>query len=384
MTVNESKYAQDGVNIEEGDIFSRRAGEICKASYENSPFYQIDDMSSGNFRGPRGGLRRNLPGGCYEAFAPDGTGTKMICLAVAGEFRGGGADLIEMTAMDIVRWGGLAIGIIDVLDVSTLGIKGDATNNAAIDLIEGLGEAAKIARMVIVQGETAELGVCVGSDDPNAVLKANWAGMAFGAYHRKKMILGNTLSVGQIFVALPDFFRGNGMSSARKAHVLRFGPEYYNTPEGRASMKEVATPSAIYDPLLTQLNGWWAPDFEPEIKMHLIVHITGGGIKSKLAEDMLFPLGLSADLTDLCAPPQIMKDVVKWREMEDAECYTTFNGGQGALVVIDSEDEERFINRAAEFGIEAKKAGTVTRENTPRVRIVSQFTGNEIIYQPEN
>lgn len=384
MTDTTDKYAQDGVNVAEGDVFSRRAGAVCKDSYGNNAHVAVVDMSRGHFRGPRGTVKIDLPDGCIDAFAPDGTGTKIICMIIAKHFGDIGYDLIAMTADDIARYGGLPYGLINVLDVASLGEKGDATNSAAIELIEGLGRAAKKANIVILQGETAELGICVGSDDPNAVLKANLAGTAFGVFHPDKMILGDTLAPGQIIMALRDGFRANGWSSVRKAFKYAFGDAWFTDPECWMKVREAATPSKIYSPFLTRLNGWYNPDFTPEINVHLNAHLTGGGVQSKLAEDNLFPLGLSAILNDLWEPPEIMVHVAGWRNMIDEECYRAFNGGQGMFTVIDPKDEKQFVDRAAEFGIEAKKAGVITRENTPQVRLVSKFTGNEVIYHPKN
>jgi len=46
-------YSQDGVDVEEEALFSSFAGSICKASYNNSPFLEVKDLSEGKFRGPR-------------------------------------------------------------------------------------------------------------------------------------------------------------------------------------------------------------------------------------------------------------------------------------------------------------------------------------------
>jgi len=50
---------------------------------------------------------------------------------------------------------------------------------------------------------------------------------------------------------------------------------------------------------------------------------------------MLRSQDLSAELFDLFTPPDIMLKCAKWREFSDEECYSTWNGGQGAIVVVD-------------------------------------------------
>jgi len=138
-------------------------------------------------------------------------------------------------------------------------------------------------------------------------------------------------------------------------------------------------PSILYDRFLATANGWFDVNFEAIFKMYLIVHVTGGAIKSKFAEDILFPMGLSARLDNLWEPPKIMKDCAEWRGMSDQECYAVWNGGQGMLVVVDQADNERFIAMAKEFGIEAKVCGEITRESQPSVIIFSKFTEDKVI-----
>ena len=120
----------------------------------------------------------------------------------------------------------------------------------------------------------------------------------------------------------------------------------------------------------------------PLVPMHLIVHLSGGAFKSKLGEDMLAPQGLSAVLPDLFEPPEIMKKCKDWRGMNDVEVYTTLNGGQGALSVVDEEYVDLMLQFAHNHGVEAKAAGTIEKEKKSgsRVAIKSQFPGGDWIY----
>jgi len=248
----------------------------------------------------------------------------------------------------------------NVLDVSSLGELNDATNNACRELMQGLMQACEKNHMVMLCGETAELGVCVGSSNPNALVKYNWAGFALGAYHHDKMILGNTLKPGQIIIALPEVgFRSNGGSTVRIAFELRFGPDWATNEQAASCLKLAAAPSVHYNAFLTKAHGWLEADFQPLYNMHLIVHVTGGSFKSKFADDVLFPQGLSAELDDLCDPPDIMKICAVWRGMSDLDCYKTWNCGQGMLVVIDKEDVQSFCSFAGKHGIQAKVAGKI-------------------------
>jgi phosphoribosylaminoimidazole (AIR) synthetase len=80
----ERKYAQDGVNVAEGDTFSRFAGALCRETYGNSPYVEIRDFSRGHFRGPRGFRLKGLPKDCWMDATPDGDGTKVVLVDAAG------------------------------------------------------------------------------------------------------------------------------------------------------------------------------------------------------------------------------------------------------------------------------------------------------------
>jgi phosphoribosylaminoimidazole (AIR) synthetase len=379
-----NKYAEDGVNIDVGDELSREAAKMCRSTYDVSPFIEMKDFSQGNFRGPRGYRLKNLPKGCWETGSADGTGTKTMLFAASGSLLGSPSGLIAMTAMDITRYGGLPLGLFNILDVSSLGKHLQTqTYKMFKDAIYSLGELAKKHQYVVFDGEIAELGVGVGSDDPSALAKFNWGGVMTGVYHEEKMILGNTLRPGQVIVVFRDCFRDNGISSVRKALNMQYGLNWFNNPDALSDIEACATPSAQYDRMFNRAHGWFSgPHFMPMINLHLIVHLSGGAFKSKLGEDMLAPQGLSAVLPDLFEPPEIMQKCKKWRDMSDEEAYTTWNGGQGALAVVDETDVAKMLSLAKEYEVEAKVAGTIVKEEKSgkRVSIKSQFSGGSWIY----
>jgi len=77
-----------------------------------------------------------------------------------------------------------------------------------------------------------------------------------------------------------------------------------------------------------------------------------------------------------------MRNCAQWRGMSDEECYEVWNGGQGVLVVIDPWDVNVFVHEAIRHGIEAKVAGKITSEFSPRVLILSKFSGKPIQIKP--
>lgn len=376
-------YAQDGVNVGAGDEFSAHAGQVCKGSFDNSAFVEVDDPSGGYFRGSRSFQLHGLPASFRLSMTSDGNGTKVILNAAAEMYRQAARDLLAMSGTDLTREGGIGLVFNNVLDVSTLGDPGTPTHQAFIELVDGLGEAAAELSVVLFRGETAELGVCVSSENPESGVKFNWSGTMLGAIDPRRRITGGNIAPGMAIIALRERgFRANGISSVRKALALHFGEEWWNNPEAMEYIKMAAEPSVLYDQLLQHLNGWYTGEFEQIITAHSIIHLSGGAFEGKLGKDILFPRGLSAELDNLWEPPEIMQLCAEWRGMDDEGCYKTWNGGQGALVVISPDDSDFFLRESERFGIEAQVCGEITERDEPIVRIQSRFSGAEITYSP--
>jgi len=374
-------YKQDGVNVAEGDNFSAYAGRICVESFGNSPFVEVLDMSAGYFRGVRGFRFKNLPPGYIFDMTSDGNGTKVIVSDAALRHSWAGYDLLAMSCGDITRNGGLPLIFNNVLDVSSLGDVHSDTGEAARELIRGLGHAAYQEKIVLFRGETAELGVCVGSDNISSAIHFNWSGSALGVYHPDKMITGEDVVVGDKIIALKENgFRANGISSVRKAFSMKYGLNWHVTPAAREYIIKAAEPSVLYDPFLTWVNGWYTPDCKPNIRFKKIIHVTGGAFEGKLGHDFLFKKGLSADLPDLFHPVGIMEICRNWRDMTDEDCYKTWNCGQGLLIVVSPEDVSDTIKMASEFDIPARVCGEVFKRDKPIIQLNSKFSGKTIVF----
>lgn len=378
-------YAADGVNVKEGDSFSEFAGKICRESYANSPFVTVRDWSSGRFRGPRTfRLKETLSPECELSGDPDGNGTKVILTSAADGPAQAAFDLFAMTGMDGVRYGGRNVVLLNQLDTSTLDKAGTPTNRFFCHLIRGLGYVAAKQKVVVLKGETAEMGPCVSSEDPQALAKFLWGGVMISIFHPNVFITGEGLGSGKIVMALREYgLRANGGSSAQKAFSMWYGPEWYQVPAARRDIAAAAVPSVLYENFLSDLNGWntlvgGMP--VPKLKIHAIAHITGGGIPSKFFEDILKPRGLSAKLPHLWEPPDIMQKFAEWRGVTGKETYEIWHGGQGALVVIDEEDVSRFVELADIAEIEAKPAGEVFATDNPHLIIHSKFDGSKLTW----
>ncbi len=366
--------------MDEQDSFSAFAYDLCCSTYENSPFVDVLDFSHNNFRGPKGLRYKNLPEGFFIAAAPDGIGTKVALVDVVRSYENAAYDWVAMTCGDITRWGGLPLVLLNQLDTATLDKEGSVVNGCYRAMLLGLCRLANQENLVMLQGETSEVGLCAGSPNPHAFLKFLWAGTALGAYHPHKMITGETLAPGQVVVALREYgFRSNGISATRAAFAQKFGPDFWTNPEALPFLRFAAVPSKLYDHFLTLVHGWYSQAYKPMVSLHLVTHITGGGIPTKFGRDMLFPRGLSAILNDLWEPPLIMKQCAQWSGMTDQECYKAWNGGQGVLIVVDKKNLPRFLHLARMNNVEAKKCGEIFKNSTAVLEIVSKFSEDRVV-----
>lgn len=373
------QYKASGVNLDAGANFSALAAQMRKSTFENCPYVKVHDVSKGDFRGREIFILKSeqypFLRTCGLAPAADGMGTKSILVDAAGMWRSAAFDVVAMCGGDITRDGGLPIVFSNVLDVSTLGDEhiNPETVYAFGQTIQGLADAANQEGVVLLGGETAELGVCVGSENPHATTKFNWAGFMLGLFAPNKMILGNDLRPGQVVVALREQgFRSNGISLVRAAFRNMFGERWFDNPHCQGAIRNAAAPATLYDKFLATANGWLGPT---RIPVAFIAHITGGGIKEKFADKVL-GTGLSAYLNNLWTPPQVMRLCAQWLDLPDEECYHVWNGGQGALVVLERAEVPRFLEMAKSFDIKARVCGRITQtrsENKPSVVIKSKF-----------
>lgn len=375
-----------GVDLKSGDSFSSIAGAICKTTWDASPFVKVHDLSrKGHFRGPRGVTYKNLPDDSIMVFGPDGVGTKVIISTAAATQHLSAYDLLAMTAGDITRFGGISLVFTNVLDAKTLGKPGTVIFERYKAMMEGLAKAAKKHNFVCIGGETAELSACVTSeiDDINAT-QYNWAGMMTGFIHPDKLIDGSKVKSGNKIIALRDGLRSNGASLVRKMLREKYGPTWWNELAAHDEIANAARPSTIYDSFFVVANNWYKEiDGRVGFPIHSIAHISGGGIRTKFAEDIMFPLGFSARLDNLWEPSLVMRSVADhFTLMDDAELHETLNGGQGALFIVAEEQVETALRLAVDYRLEAQVCGEVLEECVrPRVEIVSKYTGKTFSYE---
>ena len=80
-----------------------------------------------------------------------------------------------MTSSDITRFGGIPLVFINIFDTTSIGNNGDEVNRIYKSAISGLGEVAKKEKLVVLKGETAQMGDAIGSEIMDSKTKLVWS-----------------------------------------------------------------------------------------------------------------------------------------------------------------------------------------------------------------
>ena len=368
-------YARAGVDVHVEAEGSRIMYEASKKTFANrsgligeiiSPF---DD-----FAGLRAVDISKLPEGSFMSIGFDTAGTKVEIAQRVGKHDTIAFDLLAMVCDDALVRGGEPALVGTNLDTKSLG-SDERFLSIMRELADGYVAAANDANVAIANGEIVQMGSMVAGwgDFPY-----HWGAACIWFARKEKMFTGTEMKVGDAIVALEETgFRCNGWSLVRKIFAEAHGEQWHETSfEDTTLGLRALTPSKIYSRFAVQLHGGFASEGTAEI--HGMAHITGGGVREKMAR-ILRPSGLGAYLHDLFAPPSIMAYAQKKGAVSDVDAYGTWNMGQGLLIV--TPEPEKVVQAATAAGIGAKIAGEI--RSNPGVTIISRGTespGTELTF----
>ncbi|OGL33074.1 hypothetical protein A3F64_01120 [Candidatus Saccharibacteria bacterium RIFCSPHIGHO2_12_FULL_42_8] len=354
------------VNIKFGDDVSKMLYEAAKQSYANRPGAVIELHPS--FSGMRVIASDYKPQDCHEILDSDGAGTKVEIAERTQDHSTIAHDLFAMVCDDAVVRGGEPIAVTTILDINKL--PDDLQTRETIrGIATGYVAAASLAKVVILGGESAELGERING---YGQLNYNWGAVVLAYVHKERVLAGDKIVPGDMLVGLAEKgFRSNGITDVRRVLGEEFGPLWHEqvvSELGGASLGQlVQRPSIIYSKFISELTGGCDLAKKPLAEITGAAHITGGGIPSKLGR-MLKPSGLGAILLSPQTPPPIMKFVQELSGMSDEESYGKWHMGSG--MIVSSPKPVPIIEHAKKWGLEAQIMGRITRE--PTIKIVSQ------------
>jgi phosphoribosylformylglycinamidine cyclo-ligase len=274
----------------------------------------------------------------------DGVGTKLKIASTLGRHDSVGIDIVNHCVNDILTCGAEPLFFLDYIAMGKL------VPEAVEAIARGLAQACREVGCALIGGETAEMpGLYAGGD-------YDLVGFIIGVVEKGKLIMGKTISPGDIIIGLPSSgLHTNGYSLVRK--IFGINQSVLNTyyPElGRALGEELLTPHRCYlhqlKPLLLVIRG--------------MAHITGGGLIDNVPR--VLPKGLAArfDSKSWVVPP-VFQLIQKRGNIDRDEMFHVFNMGIGMVIICSAENVDHFTKALPE----AKVIGEVI-EQTGKARVV--------------
>jgi len=275
----------------------------------------------------------------------DGVGTKLKIASALARHDSVGIDIVNHCVNDILTCGAEPLFFLDYIAMGRL------MPEPVEAIARGLAQACRDVGCALIGGETAEMpGIYAGED-------YDLVGFIIGVVEKEKLIMGKTISPGDIIIGLPSSgLHTNGYSLARK--IFGESPSALNAfyPElGRTLGEELLEPHRCYlhqlKPLLPIIKG--------------MAHITGGGLIDNVPR--VLPKGLAARFdSQAWAVPPIFNLIQKRGNIDRSEMYHVFNMGIGMVVICSPEN----VNRLTKALPEAKIIGEVIKQGEARVIIV--------------
>ncbi|CAN5631376.1 phosphoribosylformylglycinamidine cyclo-ligase [soil metagenome] len=349
------------VNIELGDDVSRMLYEASKLTHVNRPglLKEFHESFTGLRAIPLGRIAAgNAIDDLYVNMDFDGIGTKVEVSERLQDHSTIAHDLFAMVCDDAVVRGAESVALGSILDVRQLEDK-EETRRAVGELAHGYVEAARLAGVVVVNGEVAELGDRVGG---HGDFNYNWGATVLWVAHRERVLSGHQIQSSDTVIGLQEHgFRSNGITDVRKAMLEKYGPNWHNEvidELGDETLgKQVQRPSAIFSGFVTDLTGGYDLAREPKAAVHGVAHITGGGQPSKLGR-MLEPSGLGIEIDTPLKAPRIMLEAQRIRGFNDTKAYGKWHMGPGMVIV--TPEPEAILAEAQAQGIDAARIGSIS------------------------
>lgn len=335
-----SAYARSGVDTAAGDL----AVELMKSAVARTHGPEVLG-GVGGFAGLFDasallGYRRPL-----LASSTDGVGTKVAIAQAVDKHDTIGQDLVAMVVDDIVVVGARPLFMTDYIAC------GRVVPERIADIVRGIAEACEATGTALVGGETAEHPGLLGVDEYDV------AGAATGVVEADRMLRPARVADGDVVLAMgASGLHSNGFSLVRRILADR-GVGYGDRSEelGASYGEALLTPTALYTaPLLRVLED---PALDGAI--HVLSHVTGGGIAANLAR--VLPRGAWVELDrGTWSPLPVFRHLAEMGGHALESLEGAWNLGIGMLAVVDPDRAPRVAAALTAEGLETWVAGVVS------------------------
>ncbi len=272
----------------------------------------------------------------------DGVGTKLKLAFILGKHNTVGIDCVAMCVNDIICCGAKPLFFLDYIAV------GKNVPERVADIVSGVAEGCVQSGAALIGGETAEMPGFYPADEYDI------AGFSVGVVDKDKIINNNSISKGDVIIALPSSgVHSNGFSLVRR--VFDVENSDINSPlealSGASIGETLLTPTKIYVKPMLKL-------FET-VTVKAVSHITGGGFYENIPRSI--PKGFCANIEKSAVKVLPIFDLIaKTGAIPQRDMFNTFNMGVGMSIVVAKEDAEKALASLRESGENAYIIGDIS------------------------
>lgn len=332
-------YKEAGVDITAG----YKAVELMKASIAKT-------MTSGvcSDIGGFGGLfSLDLTGISQPVLVSgtDGVGTKLKIAFLMDKHDTVGIDCVAMCVNDVICVGAKPLFFLDYIAC------GKNVPEKIASIVSGVAEGCVQSGSALIGGETAEMPGFYPVDEYDL------AGFSVGVVDRDKVIDRNTMTEGDVIIALSSSgVHSNGFSLVRKVFDLENSDIHrkYDELGGRELGEVLLTPTKIFvKPVLALLD---------KVQVKGISHITGGGFYENIPRS--FAKGYTAKIEKNAVKVLPIFDLIaKEGGICERDMFNTFNMGVGMSIVVPKEQVDLALDTLRAAGEDAYLIGEVIRSD---------------------
>src|SRR5213595_1960647 len=293
-------YARAGVDVDLGNKLKRQIQSLVRKTHGVEVLGRIGGFG-GLFAPNFGGMREPV-----LVASVDGVGTKLKIAFVANRHDTVGADLVNHCVNDIAVLGARPLFFLDYIGAEKL------KPQVFSELLRGFSKACRTAGCALIGGETAQMRGMYRRGEYDL------AGCIVGVVDRGGIIDGIAIQTGDAVLGIAsNGLHTNGYSLARKILFEKLKLKLSSRIPGvRGTVgEELLRVHKNDQPLLTKV---------PRGMIHVLVHITGGGLIDNIP--CVLPKNCDAVIdTRSWRIPEIFKFIGRSGNIDREEMYQVFN-----------------------------------------------------------
>lgn len=335
-----SLYAESGVDTAAGD----RAVELMRAAVQATHGPEVIG-GVGGFAGMFDAAALRGLDHPVLATSTDGVGTKVAIAQALDRHDTIGQDLVGMVVDDIVVIGARPLFMTDYIAC------GHVVPERIAEIVGGVARACGETGTALVGGEVAEHPDLLGPDDYDV------AGAATGVVDLDARLDPSRVRPGDAVIALASSgLHSNGYSLVRRVLAdagVGYGDrvDELGGPIGEALLE----PTRLYTtPVLRVLDG-----AATRGAIHMLSHITGGGIAANVARVLPSGTWVEIDRATWC-PPVVFRVLADLGGFELGAVEDTWNLGIGMVAVVAADRADAVAAAFTAQGVPAWRVGTVS------------------------